>query len=136
MDETNADVLPGEFTLRLPAAVESARLARARLRELLAQLRSTGDVAREAELVLHELVMNGVVHGAPDSDGMVEIVCAVEPGGLLIRVHDSGSGGDVAVRPPTDHLPSGRGLAMLAALSSSWAVDRSNGTTVSARLEL
>jgi hypothetical protein len=57
-------------------------------------------------------------------------------GELVISVLDQGTHGTVAAQPFTDHRTHGRGLSMVGMLSSSWAVDRSAGTRVSARLTL
>jgi serine/threonine-protein kinase RsbW len=85
---------------------------------------------------VHELVVNGLTHGAPDDDDRIEVRALVADGELVISVLDSGTEGTVAARPFTYDLVHGRGLAMVAALSRSWTVERSSGTRVSARLPL
>jgi serine/threonine-protein kinase RsbW len=129
---------PGDRSIcvRLPARLGSARVARRLLDELLVRAGVSRRSAQDAELVLHELVMNGVTHGRGDERGEIGVVCTIEGQELEIRVQDHGSGGHVAVRPATEDLDSGRGLAIVAALSQSWAVDRSAGTLVAARMAL
>jgi hypothetical protein len=55
---------------------------------------------------------------------------------IELTVHDAGTLGEVAVRPPTEDLEFGRGLAIVDALCESWVVDRTRGTRVSARIAL
>ncbi len=137
VDDASADEAGAEeFTVRLPAELESARVARHRLHELLAPVGPSTQLSYESDLVLHELVVNAIVHGTSDRDGMVEVACRLEASQLLITVHDHGTHGHVAARPLTHDQPSGRGLAMVAALTSAWRVDRSDGTTVWAWLDL
>lgn len=137
MDDASAnEPADVQFSVRLPAELESARVARRRLHELLAPVGPSDRLSYESDLVLHELVVNAVVHGTSDRDGMVEVACRLDATQLVITVHDHGTHGQVAARPLTADQPSGRGLAMVAALTSAWSVDRSDGTTVWARLDL
>jgi anti-sigma regulatory factor (Ser/Thr protein kinase) len=94
------------------------------------------DLRQDAALVVHELVMNSVTHGRPDSDGAIELEWRVVGSQLEVSVLDCGTGGTVAVRHPGAEDPDGRGLAIVAALCTSWWVDHSEGTRVTARLAL
>jgi len=94
------------------------------------------DLRQDAALIVHELVMNGVTHGRPDSQGEIELAWRVDGGQLEVSVLDCGTGGRVEVRNPDDESPNGRGLAIVAALSTSWWVDHAEGTRVTARLAL
>jgi anti-sigma regulatory factor (Ser/Thr protein kinase) len=133
---TIASSAPSAFSVRLPAVLDSARVARQLLGELLAQVRTPDRRVGEAQLVLHELVMNGVTHGTSDEHGDIGVYCALSEDHVRVCVHDEGTGGAVAPKAPTPDQDSGRGLAIVAALSESWRVDRSHGTAVSARLSL
>jgi serine/threonine-protein kinase RsbW len=124
------------FSVRLPAELAACRVARKLLGELLEHARTTERVVGEAQLVLHELVINAVRHGRGDREGRIEVHCSVRDRHVELSVHDAGSGGQVAVRPPTADQDSGRGLAIVAALSESWTVEQDQGTRVSARLAL
>jgi two-component sensor histidine kinase len=92
------------------------------------------ELRQDAGLVVHELVMNSVVHGRPDSRGEIELAWQLVGSQFEISVLDGGSGGTVEVRHPDEEAPNGRGLAIVAALSASWWVDHSTGTRVTARL--
>jgi serine/threonine-protein kinase RsbW len=132
---TSADAAAhgSSFAVRLPAHLDSARTARRLLDELLDD-RVPKLLVQDAELVLHELVINGVTHGRPDADGLIGVACTLAEHHLDLAVRDAGAGGTIAPRPWSDDQPSGRGLVMVAAICESWRVDRSHGTEVTARL--
>src|SRR3954471_7057577 len=104
--------------------------------ELLADHRTTDELRHDAALVAFELVANAVAHGRPDDDGTIELCCALEGDVLTVQVRDAGSSGAVEPRPLKPEVGHGRGLAIVDALSSSWAVDRSDGTVVTAYVPL
>ena len=123
---------------RLSYHPSAAGDARRFLTDLLAKLplASPGNLAADSSLVVHELVLNAVTHGEPDGDGGIGLSLRVDGRELVISVHDGGSEGTVAPLPSSTSREHGRGLAMVAALSSRWSVDRSAGTTVTAWLAL
>jgi anti-sigma regulatory factor (Ser/Thr protein kinase) len=123
-------------TTRLPFAPEAARTARRIVDELLVTVSASAEVREDAALVVHELVMNGLVHGRADEAGELRLDYGVVSGHLVLTVVDHGASGTVAVREAGTEAPSGRGLAIVAALCADWSVDRSAGTAVSARLRL
>jgi anti-sigma regulatory factor (Ser/Thr protein kinase) len=130
------DVTPTSFSAQLPYDSRAAARARRLVADLVERSHPSAELVEDATLVVHELVVNGLVHGAPDGHDRIEVSGRVEDRELVISVLDQGTRGTVAAQPLTDHRTHGRGLAMVDMLSSSWAVDRSAGTRVSARLAL
>jgi anti-sigma regulatory factor (Ser/Thr protein kinase) len=125
------------FSARLPYGAGSASTARRLVTDLLSsRVDPASEVVADATLVVHELVVNSLTHGRPDARGELEVSARITAGELVITVCDQGTGGTVAAAHPTDDADHGRGLAIVETLSSSWAVDRSSGTRVSARLQL
>ena len=112
-------------------------VARELVLEFLADQPTTDELRHNAALVAYELVANAVAHGHPDDDGTIELTCeVVDDSALVVRVRDAGSRGEVEPRALKPEVGHGRGLAIVDALSSSWTVDRTDGTTVVARVTL
>lgn len=127
----------GDFSVRLPFDRGSARTARQLVDALLSSRGVGPEQRQDAALVMHELVINAVIHGRPDpQDDRIGVRGRVVDGQLVLTVIDCGQTGRIVVRPPSSDAPNGRGLAIVAALSASWTVDRSDGTQVSARLPI
>jgi len=126
----------GDHVVRLPFASGAARAARDLVNRLLDGHGVSEELRQDAALIVHELVVNAVLHGRPDDEEQIEFATWVEAGELVISVHDSGETGRVQVKPPSQEAPNGRGLAIVDALSSHWSVDRSDGTRVSAHLDI
>ena len=125
------------FDERLPYDSTAPGVARRLVRDLLHRSgNSSNQVVDSGELVVHELVINGLTHGLPDGHHRIDVSGKLTEDHLVISVRDAGRAGTVAALPPTEDRAGGRGLAMVAALSSSWTVDRTRGTRVSAWLEL
>jgi anti-sigma regulatory factor (Ser/Thr protein kinase) len=125
------------FVARLPVDATSATTARHLVSQFLrTRIEPTDEQLADAALVVHELVINGVLHGAPDEENRIVVSGQIANGQLVISVLDCGTAGTVAAQPFTDHRTNGRGLAMVSVLSSTWTVDRSAGTRVSAWLPL
>lgn len=81
------------------------------------------------ELLAGELVSNAVVHGPPGQPVRV----AVRVDGYVVRVAVTDRGGGVPqVRHPDPTAPSGRGMALVDALSTAWGSAQlpDGGTTV------
>jgi serine/threonine-protein kinase RsbW len=130
------DVTATAFSAHLPYDASAAARARRLVSELVTRCRPSDDLIGDATLVVHELVINGLTHGAPDEHNQIEVSGRIADDELVISVVDHGNRGTVAAQPFTDDRTHGRGLSIVAMLSSSWAVDRSSGTRVSARLPL
>ena len=122
--------------MRLDHDLGAGILARAAVHDLLADHPTTDELRHDAALVVYELISNAVRHGRPRSDGRVSLTCQVFEDHLIVQVADGGSDGVVAVTDLDEQAERGRGLAIVDALASSWSIDRSDGTVVSARVPL
>jgi serine/threonine-protein kinase RsbW len=129
--------LHGPVTMSMPFSPESA----GRVREALGRwLRSSGLTARtvdDARLVATELVGNAVRHARPLGNGTVLVRWHQEGSALELSVCDGGgTTSPERVEASPDDV-SGRGLAIVDALSSTWWVEHSSDVhTVHARLPL
>jgi serine/threonine-protein kinase RsbW len=121
---------------RLEHSSAAGSAARELVMDLLASHRTTDELRHDAALVAYELVANAVAHGRPDPDGTVELFCELVDDHLVVVVRDAGSHGSVRPKPLEPEAGRGRGLAIVDALTSSWSVDRSDGTVVTARVPL
>ena len=124
------------FSLHLESGSGAGSVARDLVLDFLADQPTTDELRHNAALVAYELVANAVVHGRPDGDGTIELTCEVDDDALVVRVRDAGSRGAVEPRALEPEVGHGRGLAIVDALSSSWTVDRTDGTVVIARVPL
>lgn len=97
--------------------MQGARLARHLLREWLGDWR-LAETADEAELLMSEVVTNGIVHG--DSD--VSIIVRKYPAYLRVEVRDSDPRPAHAVATPRaeDQEEGGRGLLIVTTLAAAW----------------
>lgn len=126
-----------QFTVSLPYDQTATVTARGLLSDLTTRFFVRNELKSDALLVLHELLVNGLVHGEPTEDGQIVVSAHIDDGVLTVSVLDGGTSGVVAARPFTLDRPNGRGLAIVEGLSDAWAVDRSStGTRVSALLLL
>ena len=83
------------------------------------------DIVDAAELMISELASNCVRHARTDFEVAIR---SLEP--IRIEVRDHG-GGEPQVLSPGPEQPSGRGLAIVAAMSDQWGViPASKGKTV------
>lgn len=123
------------FGLHLPFSAESARVAREQLIGWLADIDAVEESREDARLVVSELVGNAVRHARPLADGTMHVAWTHGPEGLDIAVSDGGSRTDpIRIDAGVCDL-SGRGLAIVETLASSWWVESSrSGTTVHALL--
>lgn len=101
----------------LPVSHHSPALAREFLRDATCSVHHSA-LVDDALLLTSELVTNSVLHGGPP------LVVAVDCDGerLLVRVRD-GSPDVPSVREAAQGDESGRGLALVAALSEEWGVE-------------
>lgn len=124
------------------AAASSAGVVR---RQLTADLLIRGlrtELIEDAALIVTELVANAVRHGAPLPGGGVLVTWSVRSGVLRLQVSEGGPGPTLAkaaiARTPQSladqEAESGRGLAIVGALASSWGIRTAGRTTVWAEL--
>jgi anti-sigma regulatory factor (Ser/Thr protein kinase) len=120
----------------VPHHAEGARRARHRLAVSLTGLVSAAALA-DAVTVAAELVGNAVRHASPLPGGVVRVAWRMVDGGIEIRVTDGGAPTSPTERRVGAESPDGRGLAIVAALTSGWGVDRDGlGQCVWARMTI
>ncbi len=129
--------LPSPMALALPFQPSSAAVARAQLKTWLVEHGEPPRVIEDSRLVLSELVGNAVRHAKPLADGTVLVAWNRDAKGLSLAVTD---GGSTTVPHPVDVGTSalaGRGLSIVAALSSRWWLESTRSrSTVHALLSL
>jgi anti-sigma regulatory factor (Ser/Thr protein kinase) len=107
------------LSVALPADATGARVARARVRRALMEW-GLSAIEPNVTLVVSELVTNGFLHAG----GSVDLVVSADGNLLHISVADNESDAlpqELHV-PPTE--PGGRGMAIVADLTSRWGVLR------------
>jgi anti-sigma regulatory factor (Ser/Thr protein kinase) len=92
-----------------------------RVRQFVARV-LTGCPARETLLTcVSELAANAIEHTASGAGGVFTVeVIRPRAGVALVAVTDDGCGGNPVIRRADDLAEGGRGLALVAALSSRW----------------
>jgi anti-sigma regulatory factor (Ser/Thr protein kinase) len=103
----------------LPAAPESAPLARAIVREAAVEQGLGGDDAWDLMLATTEAVANAILHGKPCQDGgrgiLLRVLSWDDEDGLFVEVCDCGTF-EAAARPPYDDATHGRGIPIITAV--------------------
>jgi serine/threonine-protein kinase RsbW len=102
----------------LPAAPESAPLARALVRDAAAEHGLDGETTWDLMLATSEAVANAVLHGSAcdDADRGVLLIIEVDDSSISIEVRDCGSF-DAQLRPAAQDDIGGRGIPIIAALA-------------------
>jgi anti-sigma regulatory factor (Ser/Thr protein kinase) len=103
--------------LTVPLSTDPSEVPRVRLvvRQLLRAWRMKG--AEEVTLLLvSELVTNALVHGRPP----LELRVTSSDDRVRVEVHDAAGEQTPALRFPPPDAPDGRGIEIVAALSSRW----------------
>lgn len=110
-----------EGAVDLPRELVAVREARDVVRELLERW-SLDDLVDDAALVVTELVGNAVAHARSSC----QLAVARSANGVRIEVQDHGAG---TPEPQPQDLESehGRGLLIIAALSTAWGIDEAPG---------
>ncbi|MEU9595416.1 ATP-binding protein [Streptomyces sp. NPDC048109] len=113
---------PASWRIALPHSAAAVPVARALVRNALAELEHTAD-GDTAELLTAELVANAVEHTSVGRTP-IELVVELRPTGCQVEVHDPDPEppADLTrpdVEPPDPWREGGRGLLLIRALSSS-----------------
>jgi anti-sigma regulatory factor (Ser/Thr protein kinase) len=104
----------------LPATPESARLARAIVREAAAEQELDGEATWDIMLATTEAVANAILHGSACDDGILLCVIPCHDG-LCVEVCDCGQFDSELVAPERD-ATSGRGIPIIAAVVDQFAI--------------
>ena len=109
----------GEFaaTLELPRALASVRLARRFVAKKLDEW-DLGEISDDALLVASELAANAITH----AESECRIRLSLKPASFRIDVFDSGDG-TPEPQPASATLEHGRGLHLVAAITSAWGLE-------------
>ena len=118
---------PLEVTLA--AGLDAPAVARAAVTDWLAG-HVSGAMLTDAQLLVSELVANSVRHSGAAADAVLAVRAHVSDEGLVLEVHDQGTGGSIRRRAPDMHAGGGFGLNIIQTLSRRWGVNRDAGTRV------
>jgi anti-sigma regulatory factor (Ser/Thr protein kinase) len=113
--------------VRVTLGAEGGSCARARqvVREAAASWGLPEDLADDAQLVVTELVSNGIDHG----EGPITLTVTQRAAGMLVEVHDL-SPKQPQVRPVDPSSARGRGMQLVQALSVRWGTTPDGGGKV------
>lgn len=115
--------LEGPVSLTLPFTSESAGDARRALVSWMQHHGSPAPVVDDARLVATELVANAIRHADPLGNARILVRWRQVGDDLLLSVYDGGGAALPTLRHPADDSESGRGLAIIDALSLKWSVE-------------
>lgn len=131
------DSLADLYEFSLPFQAESAGEARRRLDSWLSSGETEADPREDVRLVISELVGNAVRHASPLADGTMLIGAQRNGEHIDIHVRDGGGSTDPIRQDAGVSDLSGRGLAIVEAITQRWWVERGDsGTTVHAVVPL
>jgi serine/threonine-protein kinase RsbW len=119
LSTTNFDS-PG-LQISLPARAENVAVVRHAIAGLAERIGMDDAAIADLKTVVTEACMNVVVHAYPDDEaGLLEIEAVPDLDGLTVAVRDFGRG--ISPRPGVDRPSLRIGLALIAALSSSFEI--------------
>ena len=128
---------PEATTVPLPFEVASVTTARRLVSDELTRLDVARRVLEDANLVVGELVMNGVRHGQPTAEGTVVVAWWLPAADVLrFSVCDGGEVERLEPRMPDPLTPGGRGLAIVDRLCRAWTYDTAAGTRITVDIPL
>ncbi len=108
--------------LLLPYTASSVGVARRRLTGALTQAGVFESTACDAGLVLSELISNALRHATPLPGRTVKVSWEIHRDSVAVAVSDGGGPTVPMVNEPTNWSIGGRGLGIVARLSSRWGV--------------
>jgi serine/threonine-protein kinase RsbW len=118
---STANVDPSGLQISLPAKAENVAVVRHAIAGLAEQLGMDEASTADLKTVVTEACMNVVVHAYPEGvDGLLEVRAVPDGDGLTVVVRDFGRG--ISPRPGVDRPSLRIGLALIAALSSSFEI--------------
>ena len=107
--------------MSLPARAENVVVVRHAIAGLAERIGMDEPATADLKTVVTEACMNVVVHAYPEGEvGLLEIEAVPDLGGLTVSVRDFGRG--ISPRPGVDRPSLRIGLALIAALSSSFEI--------------
>ena len=107
--------------MSLPARAENVAVVRHALAGLAEQIGMDEAATADLKTVVTEACMNVVVHAYPEGEiGLLEVEAVPDEGGLMVAVRDFGRG--ISPRPGVERPSLRIGLALIAALSSSFEI--------------
>jgi anti-sigma regulatory factor (Ser/Thr protein kinase) len=112
---------PSGLQMSLPARAENVAVVRHALAGLAERIGMDEATTADLKTVVTEACMNVVVHAYPEGEvGLLEVEAVPDLGGLTVVVRDFGRG--IRPRPGVDRPSLRIGLALIAALSSSFEI--------------
>jgi serine/threonine-protein kinase RsbW len=133
LSATNVD--PQGLQMSLPARAENVAVVRHAIAGLAERIGMDEAATADLKTVVTEACMNVVVHAYPEGEvGLLEIDAVPEDGGLTVAVRDFGRG--ISPRPNVDRPSLRIGLALIAALSSSFEISGGNERGTEIRMHL
>ena len=115
------------FTIHLACDDDISSCARAELTRRLNG--SVADRRGDLNLLVSELVTNGVEHGTPDDEGRLELRVDAVPEWVRVEVLDAGGGFEFDPRRPEPDGETSFGLFLVDRMSDSWGFDVDGGRT-------
>lgn len=121
--------------MSLPARAENVAVVRHAIAGLAERIGMDEAATADLKTVVTEACMNVVVHAYPEGEiGLLEIEAVPDQGGLTVAVRDYGRG--ISPRPGVDRPSLRIGLALIAALSSSFQIRGGVGHGTEIRMHL
>ena len=121
--------------MSLPARAENVAVVRHAIAGLAEQIGMDEAATADLKTVVTEACMNVVVHAYPEGEvGLLEVEAVPDEGGLTVAVRDHGRG--ISPRPNVDRPSLRIGLALIAALSSSFEISGGNERGTEIRMHL
>jgi anti-sigma regulatory factor (Ser/Thr protein kinase) len=121
-----------EVSRRFPAENDAPRAARGFVADVLRRWGHSGTLLEDSQLVVSELATNAVVHAR----SAFSVVARREGSGVRLPVHDLSTAEPVLRSTPDVLAPSGRGLHLVAHITSEWGVETTSaGKAVWAELQ-